>query len=521
MSDDRESVEDGGSAHNAEEPAIRPLTTGDTKPRAKPQRQYLRWLVPLAVVMGLLVAFFVANNSSSTSSETTSTESTIASESTTDTLPPSTVAAAPETIDLRSEPEVATTAAWGEVPFEQESQVHDVVRDGDIYLAGGSRLTRGALTDAAQVWWSQDAVSWQAAGEVASPEGRSSIDRMVVWGDRVVALGTVDDIAGVWTSDSPEDTWAYQGGIAEAQGALATAGEQLRAISWNGTEWISSVSTDGISWDQTGPTTGLTDAVLYGLASKGAIYLAYGERKPSRDTPPQPVVYWSSDGIEWQPVELAQSFGEVTDVAVTPDGFLALGWDTEADSLVRRMAIWESSDGVDWERVGADEPLFAATQDTIALIDSGLGASQSATIDVDGTTVAVTVGTTIDTDVGAYQVTGIGEGGVELSDGLSSESLRVGDGPLVYPIEYQARTIAVSGSRLAIVGIGTTTNGQFVWTSTDGGHTWNREFLPGVPGDRLQVTMDGETVTLIASTTVAGRTPGGNHTEVWTARWLS
>ena len=85
---------------------------------------------------------------------------------------------------------------------------------------------------------------------------------------------------------------------------------------------------------------------------------------------------------------------------------------------------------------------------------------------------------------------------------------------------YQSQTIAVAGSRLAFVGIGTTTNGQFVWTSADDGHTWNRELLPGVPGDRVQITTGGETVTMIASTTAPSPASGSNHTEVWTARWL-
>lgn len=84
------------------------------------------------------------------------------------------------------------------------------------------------------------------------------------------------------------------------------------------------------------------------------------------DAERQARIWTSPDGATWTAVDSERAglgIGTVSDVASAPDGVIAVGTiDDEAGT--HDGGVWISTDGLAWERVGADDPLLADAEET-------------------------------------------------------------------------------------------------------------------------------------------------------------
>jgi hypothetical protein len=203
-------------------------------------------------------------------------------------------------------------AAWRLVELPDAkgaAQIADVIaRTGFVAAAAASGTTGNHGT----AWTSlDDGVTWTAE---PMPGTAGSLDRLVLWGDRVVAIGEGDgdcphpsmveiwvrSLGGRWTG-APADPMFCAGGTA----SVATSGS-VAAIVGAGTgdvayEWS---STDGLHWkDGSADLGGLLPA---GIAADGSGLLAVGSGSA-------PAAAWfaeSKDGRTWDgPHPIAGSVG--------------------------------------------------------------------------------------------------------------------------------------------------------------------------------------------------------------------
>lgn len=484
---------------NAGEPPVRVLAPEghpvEPGARSAPMRG---WLVSISALVGLLALFFVLTRPSETATGTTTT-----------TQAPPIAAVAPETLDFRTVSESPFTHGWRAAPFDGAAAVNDLIYADGIYLAGGATGGR------AGVWWSRDGWTWNAA-TIERPEEPSGIQHMVPWHDGFVALGsdkTINNQAGVWTGSPRAESWEYHGTFPADSGPAVglAAGQQLLAITGGETGLTGWRSPDGVEWTRF-ELTGLTEAQLAGITSDGDAFYAYGSSQD--DVGPLSSIYRSEDGVTWQVVMQAAnpSHSTVRDIVVADGRMVAVGYDPygESQSII---SLWETTDGVEWERIVVGDPAISAPQSvSFTVIETNPGDNPTADLQVGTTTVKVTDGTTLDTDFGSVVVEDIVDNGIEIrGDGLS-EFLATRR-TYLYPGNFVATKVAVEGPRIAVAGeaYGMSEPQPIIWTSLDSGATWKRDVLPPSGAGSVEIATHGSTVTLIGSSS--------DTTSAWQARW--
>jgi hypothetical protein len=454
------------------------------------------WLVPIVILLGLFGLFYL----------TTGPKDPIAAETTASTLAPPMAVVEPETLDLRTAEVARTTEEWQSESLDPAAEIEDLIFTDGKYVIGG------AIADDARIWWSLGGARWERS-RLQLPYGRSRIQRITAWQGGLVALGDTNGRVGVWTSTDPSVDWSFRGELGTDDGTvvgIAVAG-RLLAITRSDEDYMVWTSDDGVVWNQIESPRGLEPSLLGGVTSDGQSFLAYGT-SPG-DSASAPAIFRSENGAEWVSVTLGDSPGYINDVEIAGDQLFAVGRDfaPSTAAVSPRLSVWTSPDGVDWERIATDEPLFIPPEVSLSVTETRPGDNPTALLRVDDTAVTVTTGTEIETDLGTFAIADISESGVRFTGGTSSGYLPTGAGT-VYPGAYEPVEIVAEGARLAIVGYSLGIDrGPIVWTSIDGGATWDRKQLGRSLTSHTRITTNSAVLTVVDSTE--------DGALVWHARW--
>lgn len=244
------------------------------------------------------------------------------------------------------------------------------------------------------VWFSDDGVAWvqrlelptgQEKGQV-EPWGR--VDKLIVFGDRVVAVGTRTDV-----NELEEEivAWTTADGIQWSEAVLHTstmpAGVYVGALFADTAELIlagyeyseaaeeseapsgTSIwkSTDGETWAYTPiDETGLAGVSFTDMARLDDGYLTVAEDGS---------VWASGDGVAWSPVPgTAGALGGLYPRAGFADvagELLVIG---QPDIMTGgELAIWATTNGVSWEQVQANPDSFAQGVGVLDVSSGGYG----------------------------------------------------------------------------------------------------------------------------------------------------
>lgn len=245
------------------------------------------------------------------------------------------------------------------------------------WLDGGPTMNAVAATDAgfvivgtrfggidgefrdteAAVWTSPDGLAWAAsphdAGIFGGASGGAQSDAaemrdVVANGDFLVAVGNRANAAAVWTSTDGGLDWRLLPHLPEVFGERDVPGDQ-----------------DDFDFEA---MTALS------LSPSGYLAVGFDVVSTSPIAERHAAVWRSPDGRDWQRVEGNGSFeGEgltaMRDVVATNAGYVAVGFEAGADPATpgERAAVWHSVDGVLWQRITHDDPLFGAFDDHITI----------------------------------------------------------------------------------------------------------------------------------------------------------
>ncbi len=259
----------------------------------------------------------------------------------------------------------ASALDWVRVPgddaFDGGEELHGVTAGGPGLVAVGSD------DDVAAVWTSPDGLTWTRVATDDDSFG-GEVNDVVAAGPGLVAVGSDRDGAAVWTS--PDGlTWTRVphdlggGGIHDVTvggpGLVAVGGHELyadrpmgaiRAVVWT--------SPDGLNWTRVPHDDDIFGGVegdevdMTGVTAGGPGLVAVGS-----------AVWTSPDGLDWSRVPVDESvFGGVvpggrdegmTSVVAADSGIVAVG------SSGGHAAVWTSPDGLAWSRAPHDDAVFA------------------------------------------------------------------------------------------------------------------------------------------------------------------
>ena len=318
---------------------------------------------------------------------------------------------------------------------------------------------------AAAVWTSQDGRNWQRISHDAAVfggQGEQAMRSVTVGGPGLVAVGDGGDgVVGVWVSEDGTD-WhrvahdqaAFGGNGEQAMISVTAGGPGLVAVGRDGPIGSSSAavwtSQDGLSWQRTAddPTVfGDGDGqVMISVTAGGPGLVAVGRDGPRESS--SAAVWTSTDGLSWQriapdPPVFGEGEGQVMNaVTAGGPGLVAVGEAGARDAV----AVWTSADATSWQRVPHDPAVF------------GGGGEQDMT--------AVTTGGPGLVAVGYEGETGASSAAVWTSeDGLSWH--RIVHDPAVFGASGRQamRTVTVGGPGLVAVGHDRDRDAAAAWTS--------------------------------------------------------
>jgi hypothetical protein len=259
-------------------------------------------------------------------------------------------------------------------------------------LIAVGRTGSGGEFDAG-IWLSPDGEWWEKIEDptVLGGPGEQVIRSVLPFGEGLIAAGDSGPVgsrdAVIWQSEDGR-TWrrlespAFGGPGSQMMLALTAWEGGLAAVGldysgeFDGAVWTSS---DGEAWQRVipgDPTVfgGAGDQILNSVTAWEGGLVAVGSDSTERI----PIAVRSADGIAWERVGLedadltGQVGAEMRDVIVWDNHLIAVGVD------VNGIAEWLSSDGREWDRVGAE------------VVDSGQGEFWlHAATDFDGALVAV------------------------------------------------------------------------------------------------------------------------------------
>jgi len=267
--------------------------------------------------------------------------------------------------------------------------VRAVVTSTGIVAVGERASATGDLDMA--VWASADGETWEAVTSEAleAPDDQSATG-IVRLDETLVVVGS-DDTGGdvdpaVWTSADEGLTWErvsldpdlggpgdqFMRRVVEVEGGLVAVGydEKASGRDQDMTAWT---STDGVIW-LTSDTRGFagpqaqearTVAVLSGLA------FAAGSETTEGD---QDAAVWRFDGAAWiqigAPGLRSSGNQRINEMVAGGPGLIAVGVDDASGTS--QAAVWTSTDGEDWSRVG--DEAFIGEREQVMLGVTVLGA---------------------------------------------------------------------------------------------------------------------------------------------------
>ncbi len=262
---------------------------------------------------------------------------------------------------------------------------------GGGYLAWGHAEVGGA--NAAAMWASTDGLVWHRVGV---PEDRDAyVGGVTRYGDRLAAVGGVGETAAFWVGDG--DGWvrvAFAAGepragesavlanaVVAVDGRLVATGNTFtplgRAETGRGVVWVSA---DGEAWERVddpvfGPSEDGTVS-LGGAAVDGRRVVVVGTEQGGQASS-RPRAWVSDDaGSTWEEAEVEPGDGDgftaMNGVAATPRYFVAVGYDQFVGDAA---AVWLSTTGRTWQRVGHAGDVFGGGLDLGARMTAVVGAS--------------------------------------------------------------------------------------------------------------------------------------------------
>jgi hypothetical protein len=410
-------------------------------------------------------------------------------------------------LDIQTVATNDVTHDWVSERLGEPGQINDILRFGSTFVAVG------ATPEGAHVWLSSTGGNWRDVARFEVPEApKTSIDHAVNWDGGIVALGSAGDGVGLWTA-SYSSNWTYQGRIAAFDANRIqdlAAGPELLAVAAPEGHLLGWMSVDGIDWRALGRITDLDGALVHGIAATADRYFAFGEGDCA--TPCAALIYRSEDGINWEVVAdgLGADSRGVTGIAETPQGLLATGWVDGPNGVT--TALWESNDGEAWNRIAVEEPVFRPASVRVQLLSTNPGGNPIAEIVAGRTTIEVTIGTEITTDVGVLTVSNIDDSSIALILGSNTRPIDVLDTTVITATAIPTH-ISVEGSRIVLAGyMSTGQSGRpLVWVSDDSGTTWTRLILESDGGAVSTAATAGPHIVAIGS--------AAEQALTWRAAW--
>ncbi len=484
--------------------AVRILPAGNEPPPTPDEpRPDRKWFVPLLAVAAVVGVFVAATRPTASDTATGTTE-------------PSRIAAIDaERVDLTIDRDDLMNGPWEGTTFAEWGDASTAFRAGSLLVAINN-------TEGPAGWTTTSGSDRLEFSRLGLPDGeRATIDHAVAWDRGLYAIGQVGDGYGAWSSSGVR-MLDYRGKVT-FEGSAApehlVAGPGLLAVS-GPNERKSWFSSSGQFW---GPAKGISDLdelTVSGFTGNAEAFYAFGAEScdepailvPSAETGCAAAVYRSADGASWDRVLFSSELrSAIVDVAVTDDGFVAVGW--EAGLSGAAIAMWVSDNGESWEKLDATDTSLQPALVSLAVLQTQGDEAPWAELSVDGQIFEVTTGTKVDTTAGILEVVAIAETSVTLRDG-------VGGGPISADTAVDIRStpvpvrLAIEGDRWVVVGRAQLSSERSVpmaWLSYDAGRTWTRETLDDADGTALFPFVRSHNIVVV------GTTPGGS--TVWRSRW--
>jgi hypothetical protein len=209
-------------------------------------------------------------------------------------------------------PDAFPAAPDGSTPDEDTVRITDVVARGGGWLAVGRRdpactVDCDTNPSRAYVWRSDDGAHWVRVTDQKALAG-GGMDSVATGTDGFVAAGIASGHAAIWTSPD--------------------------GVAWSRVpddEIFHAPTSSGLIVDATGVVE--RDGTIVVIGS------ALGQDASTARA------WWSTDGRSWAKASVEDAAdGQLSDVTITPKGFLATGW-----SAGCRGGIWASGDGRSWQ----------------------------------------------------------------------------------------------------------------------------------------------------------------------------
>jgi hypothetical protein len=238
----------------------------------------------------------------------------------------------------------------------------------------GGMLMLGTLTTmplTAGAWWSGDGAQWRRLTAADDPMlAGISFEGAAATAETVITFGRGPRGPGAWFTTEGHD-WqpsTLQAGIdliASVPGGLVAFGRHV-----DERRPLLALSPDGISWTEPAADSMF---MLEGIAMASLLPFGGGLVAAGTDKMKGAATVWvSDDGYRWHRTPFEPEAGTSIEHLAAVDGQLvAVGSDAGRRRTGRpsSLAVWESTDGVKWDRVGS-ESLFATARATTVASNS-------------------------------------------------------------------------------------------------------------------------------------------------------
>jgi len=467
-----------------ERDAIRVLPPRERRPgelvRIEQRRSSLRWLGPGALVVATVIALAaLSSGGGAEESSPSPTEASLDDH------------AANLVVDIGPDSAGEPHILWANAISGSASSISM----NDLDVVASTMVAVGSREGAAAVWL-EIGTEWRLVPDVEAPQGVDS-ELFVVIPDEpgALAMGSVGggDI-GIWEASAPTE-WRYLGiqdalsGWSLVDAAAGPAGVvvivqrpdtgEVKMVTW----------AQGISggWNDVSYAGDQDDRVqLNAVVATGERYYVVGSIAGSqRQDPWRPLVMTSTHGVEWDAIGGYSSTllpagvsGVLYDITETASGLRAVGTIRGEDGVL--PAVWRSADGFDWARVAEDDPVLALPPIEVQLREVVGEDSPEAIFTIDGEEHRLSAGSVIETVGVRFEVTGISPPFVEMEGSTGSVSVVPGWFTTL-PRQGAMRALAGLGDHLVVAG--SVNDEPAVWSSIDGGATWQLSRLPGYGDD--------------------------------------
>jgi hypothetical protein len=279
------------------------------------------------------------------------------------------------------------------------------LRMSSVIVGGPGLVAVGSADGYAAVWTSVDGLVWSRVPHDVTVFGGSdsgsdmrSMSSVTVGGPGLVAVGSADGYAAVWTSvdglvwsQVPHDHAVFAGPGWQGMTSVTTGGPGFVAV---GRAWpdagdvVAAVwtSTDGRVWSRVPHDEavfgGLSDQVMSSVTAGGPGLVAVGQDWSGGHG--DAAVWTSVDGLVWSrvphdeavfggPSDRLPSERSMSSVTAGGPGLVAVGYDWSGGD--QDGAVWLSTDGLVWSRVPRDRAVFGgpSIQSMLAVAAGGPG----------------------------------------------------------------------------------------------------------------------------------------------------